>query len=248
MSPKITVVTVVYNDYMNIARTLESVIKQTYENIEYVVIDGNSKDGTKEIIDTYKDSLSFYLSEPDNGIYDAMNKAIDIATGEWIIFINSGDLLSSNNTLSQMAKESFDAEIVYGCHINPDNNRVIHPRPLDQFWLGMPFNHQSTLTKTYLYKQKKFDLNYKISAVYDFYYYFFLKKRTFKYIDRTIAIYDMNGISAYSFRWLNDYWKINLKYAPKSIIKVSFRLIYIFLSRIKSNIKRRLRSTNPKYL
>ena len=86
-NPKISIVTVVYNCMDTIEKTIQNVLKQTYPNIEYIVIDGNSTDGTKEIIERYADRLAYWVSEPDKGIFDAMNKAIGIATGEWILFL-----------------------------------------------------------------------------------------------------------------------------------------------------------------
>lgn len=101
-TPKITVVTVTYNCKDTIEKTIQNVLKQTYPNIEYIVIDGDSTDGTKEIIERYSDQLAYYISEPDKGIYDAMNKGVREATGEWIIFRNSGDYFFSPSTIEDV--------------------------------------------------------------------------------------------------------------------------------------------------
>lgn len=111
--PKVSVITVVYNDAKHIAQTIESVLSQTYPNIEYIIIDGNSSDGTKEIIQNYIDkkpsyfnhSISNFISEKDEGIYDAMNKGVDLATGEWCNFMNSGDRFYQNTTIQECFKE-----------------------------------------------------------------------------------------------------------------------------------------------
>lgn len=89
---KVSVITVVYNDVKNIEKTIKNVLKQTYTNLEYVVVDGASKDGTLDIIKRYEGKLR-WISEPDKGIYDAMQKGANSATGEWIIFRNCGDFL-----------------------------------------------------------------------------------------------------------------------------------------------------------
>ena len=99
---KVTVITVVYNDANNIRKTLLSCLDQDYPDVEYIIIDGGSTDGTKEIICEYKGSLDYFCSEKDNGIYDALNKGILKANGEWIIVLNSGDTFVSTNVLSSI--------------------------------------------------------------------------------------------------------------------------------------------------
>lgn len=99
---KITIVTVTYNCSKILKETLESCINQDYENVEYIIIDGASTDGTLDIINQHSENISFILSEPDKGIYDAMNKGIEHATGEWIFFLNAGDKFYSNKTLTPL--------------------------------------------------------------------------------------------------------------------------------------------------
>ena len=91
MGPKISIITVCYNCAKTIERTIKSVLSQSYPLVEYIIVDGNSNDGTVDVIRKYEQSISFWLSEPDKGIYDAMNKGIDAATGELIGFINADD-------------------------------------------------------------------------------------------------------------------------------------------------------------
>src|SRR5438105_14705 len=123
--PRISIITVVYNNVANIEVTILSILNQTYKNIEYIVIDGGSTDGTLDVIKKYKDKISFWVSEKDNGIYDAMNKGIKVATGEWINFINSGDSYFDNDVLEKiMEAEYFNAtsiDVIYG------NTQIITP-------------------------------------------------------------------------------------------------------------------------
>lgn len=99
---KITVITVVYNGIDYIEDTILSVINQDYSNIEYIIIDGKSDDGTMDIVEKYATKISYWVSESDNGIYDAMNKGIKVATGDWIIFMNCGDYFFSSDIITQV--------------------------------------------------------------------------------------------------------------------------------------------------
>ena len=96
---KVSIITVVYNDVKNIRSTIESYLSQSYDNKEYIIIDGGSNDGTMDIVNLYRDRIDVVVSEPDKGIYDAMNKGIKRATGNWIGILNSGDTFVSTDTL-----------------------------------------------------------------------------------------------------------------------------------------------------
>ena len=116
--PRITIVTVVYNNVNEIESTIQSVINQEYKNIEYIIIDGGSKDGTVEVIKKYDHLISYWVSEPDRGIYDAMNKGINKASGDWILFLNSGDVLIDykivENVFSKAQISYNDYDVLYG--------------------------------------------------------------------------------------------------------------------------------------
>ena len=122
---KITIITVVYNGERHIADCIESVLSQTYANIEYILIDGNSTDRTFQIAKQYKDRLSVLLSEPDKGMYDALNKGIGLATGEVIGILNADDMLANSTVIAEVAKkfEATKAEALYGDlnYVDPDN-------------------------------------------------------------------------------------------------------------------------------
>ena len=105
MKDKVTVVTVSYNADKVIEPTIKSVVNQTYPNLEYVIIDGSSTDNTLNIIKKYSNKISAWYSEPDRGIYDGMNKGLDVATGDWIIFMNAGDRFLHKNVLKDFFEE-----------------------------------------------------------------------------------------------------------------------------------------------
>lgn len=106
MENKVSVITVVYNDENGIEGTIESVLSQIYKNIEFIVIDGNSNDNTYHIINKYRDKIDILVSENDRGIYDAMNKGIENASGDWIIFMNSGDMFYDKDVLNNIFQYS----------------------------------------------------------------------------------------------------------------------------------------------
>ena len=175
-TPKISVVTVVYNSEKLIERTLQSVTNQTYTNIEYIVIDGNSTDATPDIIKKFSNKIACLVSEPDHGIYDAMNKGIRLATGDFIIFINSGDRFADNNTLENIFSnpDATDADVVYGdTDITDIEGKILHSRrhrpPENLSWKsfkrGMLVCHQSFIARRALVNE--YDLNYRCAADFD---------------------------------------------------------------------------------
>ncbi len=164
MSNKISVITVVFNDVSHIRETMDSFFSQTWQEKEYIVIDGGSTDGTVEIIKEYADRLAYWCSEIDAGIYDAMNKGIEHATGDWINFLNSGDLFADNNVLQRCMELTYgmEVDIIYG------NSREIHhgksrhieayadPAIMD---LVPAYRHGSSFVRAKVQKDHRFDLN-----------------------------------------------------------------------------------------
>lgn len=196
-NPKISVVTICYNSVQFIERTIQSVLSQTYPNIEYIVIDGGSTDGTKEIIEKYSSKISYWCSEKDGGIYDAMNKGIKKATGEWINFMNSGDSFVSANVLTDVMSEQIEdnicvvyCDVIYDCG---DYEEKIICDGLKDITNKMVFCHQSCLIRTSIHKERPFSLKYKIAGDYDFFYnlYFDKGEQVFKYIPIFFAKNDM---------------------------------------------------------
>lgn len=172
MKPKLTVITIVYNNVRDIERTMLSVINQTYANIEYVVVDGASKDGTQEVISRYGDRISTYISEPDKGIYDAMNKGLKLATADYVLFMNSGDELYAPDTVARVfASSPIPADIYYGeTEMYNDKWESLgqrrHQAPEQFTWksfkYGMNISHQAIYIKRTL--TTPYDLKYKYSA------------------------------------------------------------------------------------
>ena len=122
---RITIITVCYNRKATIEKAIKSVLEQSYDNIEYIIIDGNSTDGSKDVIEKYQDKLTYWVSEPDSGIYNAMNKGINIATGEYLLFLNSGDLLIDDKNILLICQEKLKEDIVaFDCFLERNNRTV----------------------------------------------------------------------------------------------------------------------------
>jgi glycosyltransferase involved in cell wall biosynthesis len=241
--PLITIITVVYNGIETIEQTILSVVNQTYSNIEYIIIDGYSNDGTINIIKKHESKIAYWISESDKGIYDAMNKGIEKATGEWINFMNSGDWFFNYDTISLLFERNDFSEydLIYGnTHKRYPNERYIK-RP-DVYWkLGI--THQSIFSRSYLNKKYKFDLQYKIAADFDFIFKVFSRNYKTIYINETIASMNMIGVSYY-YRYIGfkEDRSIILKYQYSFFLKIKsfiFFLIYLTLmGKIVDNMRK----------
>jgi glycosyltransferase involved in cell wall biosynthesis len=145
---KVTVVTVNYNMADGLAKTISNVTGQTWPNLEYVVIDGGSTDNSVEIIRRHVGRIAHWVSERDRGIYDAMNKGVAAATGDWIIFMNAGDVFHDASVISDVFAQNLDdADIVYGDmmrrYSEEDVERLVPAQPVSALPLRMPCSHQS---------------------------------------------------------------------------------------------------------
>ncbi|WP_353127794.1 glycosyltransferase family 2 protein [Parapedobacter pyrenivorans] len=170
-SPTLTIITVVYNNVRDIERTLLSVIHQTYPHIEYIVVDGGSNDGTVEVISRYASHIACMKSEPDDGIYDAMNKGLAMATGDYVLFMNSGDEIYSPDTVEDVFSTVADADIYYGetelfdadWHSLGLRRHAIPERfTWRSFRYGMNISHQAIYIRRSIVGQ--YNLRYRLSA------------------------------------------------------------------------------------
>lgn len=190
--PLITIITVCFNAISSIEKTILSVINQTYPNIEYIIIDGSSTDGTIDVIKKYDDKITYWISEPDKGIYDAMNKGIDLAKGEWINFMNCGDTFYSKFIIENLIKRiNSDSDIIYGdTSIQTAIGKYIKSASIVSERNYMPFVHQSSFVKTFILKNEMFDTNFKICADRNFFYQSFKKKFKFQYVKLVISNFE----------------------------------------------------------
>ena len=218
--PKLTVITIVYNNVRDIERTINSVINQTYKKIEYIIIDGKSTDGTLAIIEKYKERISKIVSEPDKGIYDAMNKGLALATGDYVLFMNSGDEIYDEHTVEDVLNTAPGADIYYGeTEMYNDNWESLgkrrHEAP-DQFdWksfkYGMSISHQAIYVRRSI--TSPYDLNYKYSSDIDWIIKAAKKASNIVNVHRYVAKYLVGGMSKKKHREsLKERFKIFSKY------------------------------------
>jgi glycosyltransferase involved in cell wall biosynthesis len=252
--PLVTIITVVYNRADGIESTIKSVLALNYPNREYIVVDGGSTDGTVDIIKKYDDQLDYFVSERDNGIYDAMNKAIDLATGKWINFMNCGDRFASPDAL-QFFPDAPDADVLYGNAVieYPTFKKQWRNFPVEDIWKGMPFCHQAVFVRTSLMKERKFDTKYKISADFDFFYALFRDGKTFQHVDTLICLYDYREGASKRLAILSteEKEKVLLKYGfdLRKWIYYSGMIFYIYISTmIKAVIGNRLTTWITQFL
>ena len=239
MGCKISIITITYNSEKTLEDTIKSVIAQDYENLEYIIIDGGSKDKTLEIVGKYQEYISYFVSEPDRGICDAFNKGILAATGDIIGIINSDDLLYPG-ALSEVARAYHSGiDIIYGKgkRLFPDGRMEDYlPRELSFLKYGMALVHPSTfVTKSAYMKYGVFDLRYKGCMDREL----LLRMKTqgakFTYVDAYLSIYRMGGFSD------NNYQKVVAKERDEISIQYGaspfFVWMYSFIARIKMAIK-----------
>jgi glycosyltransferase involved in cell wall biosynthesis len=202
---KLSIITVNYNNGAGLKKTLESIHIQTCRPDQCIVIDGGSTDSSKEVIKQYSSMLSYWISEPDAGVYEAMNKGIKVATGEYVLFINSGDVLADANVLQQVNKSFPGKDLVYG---NLLLDYGTGPHQLKKYPSSLPFGyffykdeslpHPSTFIKKSLFdKVGLYNENLRIVSDWEFWLKaIFLHNASYQYIPLAVSVFDMGGMSS----------------------------------------------------
>jgi glycosyltransferase involved in cell wall biosynthesis len=230
---KISVITVCYNSRSTIEETILSVINQTYSNVEYIIVDGASKDGTQQILEKYKDDISLVVSEPDNGVYDAMNKGLNLATGDFLMFLGSDDHLISYDTIKLFVDKIADRDKIYYGDVYRNESNDIYRGPINKYSLCMKnVCHQAIFYPKSIYKTYQYDERYKIYADYIYNLNMF-PKIPFQYIHQTISFFNCYGLSGQK----NDaYFQKNIYgviYKNYGILGVVVRYVHEFLYECK---------------
>ena len=236
--PLITVITVVYNGDKYLEQTIQSVINQTYPNVEYIIIDGGSTDGTIDLIKKYEDYIDYWVSEKDKGIYDAMNKGKDLALGCFINYMNNKDLFIDSNIFNYFYNINHKYDLIYGnVVIDNKGKKIIKPRSLNAIYrLKMPFCHQTVFLKNSIFRKYSFNIKYKIAADFDLFFKILsIKKYNYFYLNKPICIYDINGVSSNSLYTIYEYLLIGSK-NKINIIYFIINILYFYFIFVKSTL------------
>jgi glycosyltransferase involved in cell wall biosynthesis len=199
----LSIITINFNDAEGLQKTIESVVNQTWKDFEYLVIDGGSKDESSTVIENYKDNITYSVSEKDKGIYNAMNKGIEKATGEYVLFLNSGDYLNDESVLKKIFLENnFSEDLFYGCIKTVKNGKTEikkAPETLTMdYLLNFSLPHPATFYKRALFEKfgyynednkivSDWEFNLKVLSFHNI---------SYRRIDLLVSVFDLNGISS----------------------------------------------------
>ncbi len=229
--PVVSIITVVFNRVDVIEKTIESVLEQKYNKIEYIVIDGGSDDGTVDIIKKYRDKINYWISESDGGIYNAMNKALSYVTGEWVIYMNAGDWFVDSSVIGKIFNGTNynEFDVIYGNHeirYLSGKVRFVRAGNIEAIWKGSQFSHQSVFVRKNL-QMKKFREDLNIVSDFEFFYQAWKQNCRFIHIDVTVSSYEVGGVSDQKRlvstleRWsvIDHDMKVNVYYASIFLIE-----------------------------
>lgn len=201
---KLSIITINFNNVEGLEKTINSIVDQNWKEFEYILIDGGSTDGSKELIEKFSTEVDFWVSEADDGIYHAMNKGVQKAEGEYLLFLNSGDILLNNNVLAIVKNELKDFDHVcfnsrYGNSVNSSEEKIYNTNILDHlFFFKSTLIHPSTFSRKKVFIDVGgFDQRLKICSDWKFFYTSILKQGcSYKFVNRTTSFYNTDGISS----------------------------------------------------
>ena len=217
----LSIITINYNNRGGLQKTIDSVLAQTWTDYEWIVIDGGSTDGSRELIEQYKEHFAYWCSEPDRGVYHAMNKGIAKAHGEYLNFMNSGDTFYEAETLNAIFSKKRIGDILYGdCMKVFEHHKELlcYPHLIEIYTLfGRTICHQAMMIRRLLLKDSGYDESYKICADYKHLLEMTLKGATFEHVGVTVCQYDMSGISSNNNKQFQQEWNEVQHVLPETI-------------------------------
>ncbi len=192
----ISIITVVKNGNKSLEKAIQSVVNQEYLYIEYIVIDGGSTDGTLDVILKYDKKISYWVSEADKGIYDAMNKGLQAANGKWIFFLGADDYFFDNYSISKLAKYiDKDVKMIFG-NVVYSSGYYFKSRITPRMIISNTVHHQSCIYNSKLFADFNYDINTKVYGDYELNLISFLRNHKFHYVNETISFCQIGGASS----------------------------------------------------
>lgn len=237
MENKISIITINYNDAIGLQKTLSSVVLQTYRNIEHIIIDGGSTDGSVEVIREYEQSLVSspspfasrlkWISEPDKGIYDAMNKGVEKSSGEYLLFLNGGDALASPTAIEDVIPYLNDTDFVIGrSYFSNEGKRcgaspLLSEKDMSMYYMYLHgINHQSAFIRRNLLINTPYDTNVRISADWLFFVQtIVMQSATVKFVDLFFSDFDLTGVSSNNEAVVKEREEVLNKVLPERIAR-----------------------------
>lgn len=227
--PKITIITACYNSERTIEQTIQSVLNQTYENIEYIIVDGASTDGTMDVVEKYRDRIDVVVSEKDRGVYDAFNKGVELATGDYVYYLNSGDYFTSEmilqSAITQLGSNWSETSYFYGCVICLDESIEVEYIAGEEISLenladGKMIPHQAIFVKrSIFYEIGNFNIEYSIASDFDFLVRIMLDPdNNGKFLNLNFSYYPTNGISSNYYILIREYQEIIKKHFNREFL------------------------------
>ena len=220
---KLSIITINFNNLAGLKRTYESVVCQTWTDYEWIVIDGGSTDGSREFIEEHQDKFAYWCSEPDKGVYNAMNKGIGHAEGVYLLFLNSGDCLYNAETLTKAFANTISADILSGQVVRMDNGRLLRTYDEDIFMqlFKDTLNHQGTFIRKKLFDEFKYDESLKIVSDWKFWIdAIVMKNASVEYSNIIVASQDMTGVSSTNGNdMMEERQRVLNAYIPSMLLK-----------------------------
>lgn len=218
--PEVSVITINRNNSGGLKCTIESVLKQSFSDVEYLVIDGASTDGSQDVIKQFDDGITWWISEPDTGVYNAMNKGIKKATGKFCLFLNSGDEFSDEKSLESLLNGRDDPDIIYG-DIELTGKRINYPDKLSLYflrWNSLP--HPATLIKRDLFtKLGYYTESYRVASDWEFWMKAIIQQNcSYKHVAKLITRIEEPGLSANNQGDHTEGWSVLYSLFPKRIL------------------------------
>lgn len=234
---KVSIITISYNNAQGLLRTIESVVSQTYRDYEYIIIDGGSSDNSKQIIESFSDKITYWVSEPDKGVYNAMNKGIAVAKGEYLHFLNSGDSYATSDVLERTFTKEYTEPLLRGIQICDYGTHQVRWENLGNREVTLydmfvnTLLHQATFIRRDMFeKYGNYDESLKIVSDWKFFFQTILGGEKTAFLNFDIVLFEMEGIStnkSHGERHLEERRRVTKELMPRNILSDYERLRFL---------------------